>query len=157
MVWASWKRWVATNIHLDQSSLLKKKFSPLHWVPPSNEEIYVEFGPAWATCLSAGAALLWRLDKARSFVVECPWSMCPQSDHWMPIVCSRGWDLLVSSTLLRLRFPIMVWNKGKGDPHWTLGAGQGKEECVGHYNCLINSNNQVKHKLSTQGSLLFQR
>jgi uncharacterized membrane protein YhaH (DUF805 family) len=28
---------------------------------------------------------------------------------------------------------------------------------VGHYNCLINSNNQVKHKLSTQGSLLFQR
>ena len=28
---------------------------------------------------------------------------------------------------------------------------------VGHYNFLINSNNQVKHKLSTQGSLLFQR
>jgi hypothetical protein len=28
---------------------------------------------------------------------------------------------------------------------------------VGHYNCLINSINQVKHKLSTQGSLLFQR
>ena len=28
---------------------------------------------------------------------------------------------------------------------------------VGHYNCLINLNNQVLHKLSTQGSLLFQR
>jgi hypothetical protein len=28
---------------------------------------------------------------------------------------------------------------------------------VGHYNCLIDSNNQVIHKLSTQGSLLFQR
>jgi hypothetical protein len=27
---------------------------------------------------------------------------------------------------------------------------------VGHYNCLIDSNNQVIHKLSTEGSLLFQ-
>jgi hypothetical protein len=32
-----------------------------------------------------------------------------------------------------------------------------QDPSVGHYNCLINSNNQVKHKLSTQGSLLFQR
>ena len=35
--------------------------------------------------------------------------------------------------------------------------GIGELVSVGHYNCLINSNNQVKHKLSTQGSLLFQR
>ena len=27
---ASWKRWVATDTHLDQSSLLRKKWSPLH-------------------------------------------------------------------------------------------------------------------------------
>jgi hypothetical protein len=30
-------------------------------------------------------------------------------------------------------------------------------DTVGHYNCLIDLNNQVIHKLSTQGSLLFQR
>ena len=29
----SWNMWVATNIHLDQSSLLRKQWYPLHWVP----------------------------------------------------------------------------------------------------------------------------
>jgi hypothetical protein len=28
---------------------------------------------------------------------------------------------------------------------------------VGHYNCLINSNNQVLHELSTQGSLFISK
>ena len=129
LFWASWKRWVATDIHLDQSFLLRKKCSTLHWGPPSYEKISVEFGPGWATCLGARIALLWWLDKVGSFVVEFPWSMCPQYDHYMHIVCSRGWALLVLTTLLRLRCPIMVGNKGEGDPHWTMGVGQWKEEC----------------------------
>jgi hypothetical protein len=36
---------VATNIHLDQSSFLRKKWYPLHLVPPLDEEISIEFGP----------------------------------------------------------------------------------------------------------------
>ena len=51
LFWASWKRWVATDIHLDQSSLLRKQWSPLRWGPPLDEEISAEFGPGWATCL----------------------------------------------------------------------------------------------------------
>jgi hypothetical protein len=129
LFWASWKRWVATDIHLDQSFLLRKKWSPLRWVPPSDEEIFVEFGPGWATCLGAGVALLWRLDKDGSFAIECPWYVCPQSDHCMHFVCNWVWALLVSFVLLLLRCPIVVENKGEGDPRWTMGAGQGKEEC----------------------------
>ena len=130
----NWNRWVATNIHLDQYSLLMKQWSPLHWVPPSDEEIYVEFGLEWATCLGAGVALLWWLNKAGSFVVKCPWSIWSLYYHCMPIIGSRGWALLVSVVLLRLRCPIMVGNKNKGDPRWTLGAGQGKEECCAQKN-----------------------
>ena len=31
--WGIWKRWVDPDIHLDQSSLLRKQWSPLRWVP----------------------------------------------------------------------------------------------------------------------------
>jgi hypothetical protein len=55
--------------------------------------------------------------------------VCPQYDHWISVACSQGWALLISAALLPLRCPIMVGNKGEGDPLWTLGAGEGKEEC----------------------------
>ena len=31
---SKWNRWVAINIHLDHSSLLRKQWSRLRWVPP---------------------------------------------------------------------------------------------------------------------------
>ena len=125
---SNWNRWVDTNIRMDQSSPLRNQWSPLHWVPPS-EEISTEFGPGWDTCLGAGVALLWQLDKVGSFVVEWPWFVFPKYDHWIHVVCIQGWALLVSIVLLLLRCPIMVGNKGEVDPRWTLGASQGKEEC----------------------------
>jgi hypothetical protein len=50
----------------------------------------------------------------------------------------------------------MIQSKGLSLKYWVKAINYANY-IVGHYNCLINSNNQVKHKLSTQGSLLFQR
>ena len=70
-------RWLATNIHLDHSSPLRKKWSPLHWVPPWDEETSAELGPWWATCPSEGVGLLWQLNIVGSYASGCSWSVCP--------------------------------------------------------------------------------
>ena len=49
--------WVASDIHLDQSSPLRWKWSLLCWVPPSDEETFVELDSWWATCLDGVVAL----------------------------------------------------------------------------------------------------
>ena len=49
LFWAIWKRWVATDIHLDQYSLLRKQWSPLRWVPGG---AFVESASWWAACLA---------------------------------------------------------------------------------------------------------
>jgi len=107
----------------------------LHWFPPSIEEISVEFGPEWVTCLGAGVSLLWQLNKIGSFDVGCCWFVSPKSDHWMNVACSQGWALLVSTTLLSLRCPKMVGNMVEGEPCWRMGVGKGKGECWAQKHC----------------------
>ena len=58
MFWANWRRWVATNIHLDQSSLLRKQWSPLHWVPGGEGKVIAESESWWSACLAGEVALL---------------------------------------------------------------------------------------------------
>lgn len=89
--WRSrWNRRVATNIHLDPSSLLRKKWSPLHAKPPWGEEISVEPGPSWTTFPGEGVGLFWKLDIIKSFFCECSWSVCPWSDHLWLVPCILG-------------------------------------------------------------------
>ena len=115
---ANWNRWVATNIHLDQSFPLRNKWSPLRW-----------FGPGWATFLGVGVALPWKPDKAESTDGECPWPVCLRYDQWMLVPCSQGWAILMLIVLWSLRCPIMVENMAEGGPHWILDAYQGRVEC----------------------------
>ena len=58
LFWAIWKRWVATDIHLDQFSLLRKKWSPLHWVPKGEGKAFFESTSWWTACLVGHIALL---------------------------------------------------------------------------------------------------
>ena len=58
MFWASQKRWVATDIHLDQSSLLRKQWSPLRWVLRGEGKAFVEYASWWAAFLPGDVALL---------------------------------------------------------------------------------------------------
>jgi len=58
LFWASWKRWVAINIHLDQSSFLRKQCSSLHWVPRGEGKAFVESASWWVACLVGDVALL---------------------------------------------------------------------------------------------------
>ena len=69
--------WVATDIHLDQSSPLRRKWSPLHWVPPLDGETSIELDYWWAIFLGGVATLLWPLDRVGSVVCGFPWPMCP--------------------------------------------------------------------------------
>jgi hypothetical protein len=63
-----------------------------------------------------------------------------------------------------LRVPTMLWAYRTTCKNMTMQTPfklvYGLEEVVpifGHYNCLINSNNQVIHKFSTQGSLFISK
>ena len=127
MFWASWNRWVATEILIDKSFPLSNQWSPLCWVPPFVEEIYVEFGLGWATFLGVRVAMVWQPDKDRSSIGECPWPMCPWYNQWIPFPCNQGLYILVSMFFLSLRCLIMVENKAEGGPHWTLGERKGRK------------------------------
>jgi len=65
LFWASWKRWVATYIHLDQSSLFRKQWSPLRWDPGGEGEAFTESESWWAPCLAGDIVLpgLWKAVK----------------------------------------------------------------------------------------------
>ena len=65
LFWAIWKWWVATNIHLDQSSLHRKQWSPLRWVPGGEGKAFVESTSWWVVCLARDVALLslWKFVK----------------------------------------------------------------------------------------------
>jgi len=58
-----WNKWVATDIHLDQSSLHGKQWSPLRWVSRGEGEVFVELEPWWVVCLAGEVALLglWKV------------------------------------------------------------------------------------------------
>ena len=58
LFWAIWKRWLALDIHLDQSSLLRKQWSPMRWVPRGEGKAFVESTSWWAACLVREVTLL---------------------------------------------------------------------------------------------------
>ena len=58
LFWAIWKWWVATDIHLDQSSLLRKQWSPLRRVPGGEGKAFVESASWWVACLAGDVVLL---------------------------------------------------------------------------------------------------
>ena len=58
LFWAIWKWWVATDIHLDKSSLLRMQWFPLRWVLVGEGKAFVEFASWWAVCLAGDVALL---------------------------------------------------------------------------------------------------
>jgi len=109
-VWPPISTWI-TPLPLGSNGL------PLCWVPPSSEEIYVEFGSKWATCLGAGATLLWQPNKVESSTGECPWPMYLLSDQCIHVPFSHGWDLLVSIVLWSSRCPIKMENMAERGPH----------------------------------------
>ena len=119
--------WPPISIWINHPSLGR---NGLHCIEVKlDEEISIEFGPGWATFLGAGAALLWKLDKVGSFVVEFPWLVCPQYAHWIHVACIWGWSFFVSTSLLSLRCPIMVGNMAEGQPRWRLDADQEMRGC----------------------------
>jgi len=130
-----WNMWVTTNIHLDHSSPLRKRWSPLRAKPLWGEQISVEPTPWWTTCPSEGVDLLWQLDTDVSFVGECSWSMRPWFDQWWPVPCSPGWALLMWVVLQCHMCPTTVESMAKGSLHWTMGADQGTVGCWARRHC----------------------
>ena len=65
-----WKRWMAIEVHLDHSSLLRKKWSPLHQVPMGDEKTSA-ISKAWCTaCLVEEAILLSLLKVVMNLLLE---------------------------------------------------------------------------------------
>lgn len=136
MVGSKWNWWVATNIHLDHSSLLRKQWTPLRWVPPWDEETSAKLGPWWATFPGEGVGLLWQLDIVGSSVGKCAWSMCPWSNQLQLVPCNLDLTMLVWDVLQCRMCLVMVESMVEGGPHWTLGAGQRMGECWAQMHCL---------------------
>jgi hypothetical protein len=57
-----WKRWMATEIHLDHSSPLRKQWSPLHQVPMGDGETSAK-SEAWCVAFLAEEVVLLSLLK----------------------------------------------------------------------------------------------
>ena len=55
---SQWNRWVATDIHLDQSSLLRNQWYPLHCVPRWEGKVFTESASWWVACLAGEVVLL---------------------------------------------------------------------------------------------------
>ena len=53
-----WNRWLATNIHLDQSSPLRKQWYPLCWVLGREGKTFSKSASWWAACPVGDVALL---------------------------------------------------------------------------------------------------
>jgi hypothetical protein len=65
-----WKRWMATEIHLDHSSPLKKKWSPLHQVSLGDKETSAK-SEAWCVaCLVEEVVLLSLLKAVMNLLLE---------------------------------------------------------------------------------------
>ena len=85
MFWASWRRWVATDIHLDKSSLLRNQWSSLRQVPV---EDFAESEPWWVACLAAKVVLLSLLKVVMNLWVE-GLDLFNQS-RYMICLCAEG-------------------------------------------------------------------
>jgi len=88
MFWASWKRWVAIDIHLDQSSLLRKKWSPLCWAPRGEGKAIAKFECWWSACLAGEVALLSLLKAITNLWLE-GLDLFNQSGY-MRCLCAEG-------------------------------------------------------------------
>ena len=136
-MWGSrWTSQVATNIHLDHSSPLRKQWSPFHWVPPWDGETFAELGPWWATCHCEGVGLHWQLDRVEYSIGKYSWSVCPWFDQLQLVPCNLDLILWVWVVLQCRMYLAMVESMAEGGPHWTLGAGQGMGECWVQMHCL---------------------
>ena len=106
-LWGSkWDRWVATNIHLDDSSPLRKQWSQFRWVHPWDEEAYADLGLLWAVLQSlmcpkmvgsmVDNGLHWTLGASKGMGECCaskhcfpsPWYWC--KDHIRVVWVSDG-------------------------------------------------------------------
>lgn len=58
-----WNRWVVTNVHLDQSSPLRKKWYQFHWAHGEKGKVFFESKSWWDVCL-VGEIVLFGLWKA---------------------------------------------------------------------------------------------
>ena len=119
-----WNRRVATNIHLDHSSPLKKQWSPLRWVPAWDEETSVELGPWWTTCLTARVGHIWLPDTVGSSASKYSWFSCPWYNLWWHVPCNLGLTLLVWVVLQCWKCLAEVGSRAERGPHWILGAYQ---------------------------------
>ena len=70
LFWASFKSWVAIDIHLDQSSLLRKQWSPLCWVLGGEGEAFTESESWWAPCLAGDVVLLGLWKAVKNLLLE---------------------------------------------------------------------------------------
>jgi hypothetical protein len=64
-----WKRWMATEIHLDHSSTLRKQWSPLHQVPMGDGETSTKF-EAWCAAFLVEVVLLSLLKVVMNMLLE---------------------------------------------------------------------------------------
>ena len=88
MFWASWRRWVATDIHLDQSSRIRKQWSPLHWVHGGEGKAIVESESWWVACLVGTVALLGLLKVVMNLWLE--WLDLFNQSGYMRWLCAEG-------------------------------------------------------------------
>ena len=108
-----WNRWVATNIHLDHSSPLRKQWSPLHEKPPWGRKIYVEPSPWLTTFPSEGVGLLWSGCSLRWGLERRSFCKCNQNVLTTWNLCGTrclSWHYLY----LALDFSNMSWRPHRG-------------------------------------------
>jgi hypothetical protein len=65
-----WKRLMAIEIHLDHSSPLKKKWSPLHRFPLGDGETYSKFESWCVSCLAKEVVMLSLLKVVMNLLLE---------------------------------------------------------------------------------------
>jgi hypothetical protein len=65
-----WKRWMATEIHLDHSSPLRKQWSPLRQVPLGYRETFARSEDWCAACLAKEIVILSLLKVVMKMLLE---------------------------------------------------------------------------------------
>jgi hypothetical protein len=68
VIW--WKRWMATEIHLDHSSPLRKQWCPLCQVPMGDGETSAKFEAWYVACLAEEIILLGLLKVVMNLLLE---------------------------------------------------------------------------------------